>query len=282
VAEPLFRSMGLDVECLYGDMDGNFPNHHPDPTVEKNVAALTTRVLATHADRGIAYDGDADRIGVIDDRGGIIWGDRLLIALARAVLKEVPGAAVVGEVKCSRTLFSEVERAGGRAIMGRVGHSLIKARMKEEGAQLAGEMSGHIFFKHRWFGFDDAIYTSARLLELLSLDSRSLSEMLADVPRTFVTPETRLDCPDEIKFPVVQAIVDHYKAAGDRVIDIDGVRFERADGWGLVRASNTSPVVVLRAEGDTQEALDRIWSDLRAQVSETIARFSRRGVPDNT
>jgi phosphomannomutase/phosphoglucomutase len=274
VAEPLFRSLGLEVECLYREMDGNFPNHHPDPTDEKNVAALQARVLETRADLGIAYDGDADRIGVIDDRGSVIWGDRLLIVLARAVLHEVPGAAVVGEVKCSRTLFSEVERAGGRAIMGRVGHSLIKARMKQEGAQLAGEMSGHIFFRHRWFGFDDAIYTSARLLELLSHETRSLSELLADVPQTFVTPETRVDCPDEVKFAVVQAIVDHYKAAGHRVIDIDGVRFERPDGWGLVRASNTSPVVVMRAEADSPTALEGIWTDLDRRVRQTIARFT--------
>lgn len=271
IAQPLFERMGFDVECLYMEMDGNFPNHHPDPSEEKNLVALKARVLETGADLGIAYDGDADRAGVIDNKGAIIWGDRLLVVLARAVLSENPGAAIVGEVKCSRVLFDEIEKAGGRAIMGRVGHSLIKARMKEEGALLAGEMSGHIFYKHRWYGFDDAIYTSARLLEILSHTDKSMSELLDDVPTTHVTPETRVDCPDELKFAVVERLTEAYRAQGDRVNDIDGVRFERDEGWGLVRASNTSPVVVMRAEGATAAALETIWTELRSKVEAAIS-----------
>jgi phosphomannomutase / phosphoglucomutase len=271
IARPLFERMGFDVECMFEEMDGTFPNHHPDPSEEENLVALQARVRETGADLGIAYDGDADRAGVIDNKGDVIWGDRLLVVLARAVLKDNPGAAIVGEVKCSRVLFDEIEKAGGRAIMGRVGHSLIKARMKEEGALLAGEMSGHIFYKHRWYGFDDAIYTSARLLEILSHTEASVSDLLADVPQTHVTPETRVDCPDELKFAVVERITEAYRVQGDKVNDIDGVRFERDNGWGLVRASNTSPVVVMRAEGTSQAALDGIWSELRGKVEAAIA-----------
>ena len=271
VAPRLFEALGHDVECLFAEPDGTFPNHHPDPSEEKNLLDLVARVREVGADLGVAYDGDSDRAGVIDERGEIIWGDRLMVVLARAVLKEEPGAAIVGEVKCSRVLFDEIEAAGGRAIMGRVGHSLIKARMKQEGAALAGEMSGHIFFKNRYFGYDDAIYTSLRLAEILAAGEASLSALLADVPQTFVTPETRVDCPDEVKFDVVAAVTEHFRAAGNEVVDIDGVRVEYEDGWGLVRASNTSPVIVMRAEGSTQAALDRIWSTLEAQVKEAAS-----------
>jgi len=276
VALPLFQRLGLDVEGLFCDPDGTFPNHHPDPSEEHNLVALRERVLATGADLGIAYDGDGDRIGVIDDRGATLWGDRLLVALARDVLKDNPGAPIVGEVKCSRVLFEEIEKAGGRAIMSRVGHSLIKARMKEEGALLAGEMSGHIFYKHRWFGFDDAIYTSARLLEILSKTTLKMSELLADVRTPFVTPETRVDCPDAVKFQVVADVTGQYRRGGDRVVDIDGVRIERPEGWGLVRASNTSPVIVMRAEGGTREQLDVIWADLTARVREAVVRHTTK------
>jgi phosphomannomutase/phosphoglucomutase len=274
VALPLFERLGLEVEALFCEPDGTFPNHHPDPSEEHNLVTLRERVLATGADLGIAYDGDADRIGVIDDKGVALPGDRLLVVLAREVLAESPGATIVGEVKCSRVLFDEIEKAGGRAIMSRVGHSLIKARMKQEGALLAGEMSGHIFYKHRWFGFDDAIYTSARLLEILSKTTLKMSELLADVPSPHVTPETRIDCPDAIKFQVVADITEQYRAAGENVVDIDGVRVERADGWGLVRASNTSPVIVMRAEGNTAKALKAMWTDLTKRVRASIARHS--------
>jgi len=262
----LFERLGVDVDPIYTDMDGTFPNHHPDPTVEENLRDLIDRVRATGADVGVAYDGDADRIGVVDERGEIIWGDRLMILLSREVLGEVPGAAIVSEVKCSRTLFEDIAAQGGRPIMSRVGHSIIKERMKEEDAQLGGEMSGHIFFRHRWFGFDDAIYATGRLLEILTRREGPMSALLADVPSTHVTPEIRLPCPDSVKFAVVEAAVAHYTSRYD-VIDIDGARVNFADGWGLVRASNTQPVIVLRAEAESVEALERIRSELEGFVA---------------
>ena len=264
--EAVVRALGGDAVFLHTSMDGRFPNHHPDPTVEENLAELVAAVRAHGADVGIAYDGDADRIGVVDDRGRVLWGDRLLILLARDLLERHPGAAIVGEVKCSQTLFSDIAAHGGRAIMSAVGHSIIKERMKVEGALLAGEMSGHIFYKDRWLGFDDAIYVTARLLEILSRTERPLSALLADVPETAVTPEIRLDCPDETKFEVVARAVDHYR---DRypVIEIDGARVDFGDGWGLIRASNTQPVIVLRAEADTDVALLRIRDELEAFVA---------------
>jgi phosphomannomutase/phosphoglucomutase len=265
-AMALLGRLGVEVDPLYMDMDGTFPNHHPDPTVEENLADLIARVRATGADLGVAYDGDADRIGVVDEKGTIIWGDRLMILLSRAVLAEVPGAAIVSEVKCSRTLFEDIAEHGGRPIMSQVGHSIIKERMKEEDALLGGEMSGHIFFRHRWFGFDDAIYTTGRLLEILSRTDRSLSDLLSDVPTTHVTPELRLPCPDELKFDLVERAVAHYKASYD-VIDIDGARVNFADGWGLIRASNTGPVIVLRAEADSAASLARIRADLEGFVA---------------
>ena len=194
------KKLGCQVTELYCDMDGRFPNHHPDPTVEKNVAEIRQRVVADKADVGIAYDGDADRIGVIDDKGGILWGDILMILFSRALLKSVPGATIIGEVKCSHRLFDDIEAHGGKPLMWKAGHSLIKAKMKEVGAQLGGEMSGHIFYKNRWFGFDDAIYTSARVLEILSQNKKPLSELLADVPPAFTTPELRIKSSDEKKF----------------------------------------------------------------------------------
>jgi phosphomannomutase/phosphoglucomutase len=265
-AMALLGRLGVEVDPLYMDMDGTFPNHHPDPTVEENLVDLIARVRATGADLGVAYDGDADRIGVVDEKGTIIWGDRLMILLSRAVLAEVPGAAIVSEVKCSRTLFEDIAEHGGRPIMSQVGHSIIKERMKEEDALLGGEMSGHIFFRHRWFGFDDAIYTTVRLLEILSRTDRSLSDLLSDVPTTHVTPELRLPCPDELKFDLVERAVAHYKASYD-VIDIDGARVSFADGWGLIRASNTGPVIVLRAEADSAASLARIRADLEGFVA---------------
>ena len=260
-AMALLERLGVDVVPLYVDMDGSFPNHHPDPTVEENLAELREAVLSGGADLGVAYDGDADRIGVIDDLGHVIWGDRLMILLARDVLAAHPGAAIVGEVKCSKTLFEDIAARGGRPIMSQVGHSLIKARMKVEDAQLAGEMSGHIFFRDRWYGFDDAVYVTARLLEIIARGPASLSELLADVPVTHVTPEIRIDCPDAVKFDVVARAVAHF-AASHPVVDIDGARVDFGDGWGLIRASNTQPILVLRAEADDAAALARIRSTL--------------------
>jgi len=251
---PLFERFGCHVTPLYCDMNGHFPNHFPDPTIEENLSELIRLVKENKADIGIAYDGDADRIGAITDRGDIVRGDELLLLFSRYILKENPGAAIIGEVKCSQTLYDDIAQKGGRGIMWKAGHSLIKGKMKEENALLAGEMSGHIFFADRYFGYDDAIYASARLLEILSTTGQKLSGLLSDVPHTFNTPEIRIECPDDRKFEVVEKIRDHFASKYD-VIDIDGVRVQFEDGWGLVRASNTQPVLVLRFESKTEEGL---------------------------
>jgi phosphomannomutase/phosphoglucomutase len=267
IAVPLFRSLGVDVVPLFVEMDGRFPNHHPDPTVEKNLEFLKAKVLATGADLGIAYDGDADRVGAVDEKGTVLWGDQLMILFSRAVLAENPGAAIVGEVKCSKTLYDDIAARGGRGIMWKAGHSLIKAKMKEEGALLAGEMSGHIFFAHRWFGFDDGIYSSGRLLELVSRTDRPVSTLLADVPKTFSTPEIRYDCPEEMKFELVRRAQEWF-AARHEAVTVDGVRVLFPDGWGLVRASNTQPLLVLRFEAQTAERLAEIQALVTTKVDE--------------
>jgi len=261
------RALGLEPEALYCDMDGRFPNHHPDPTLPENVAELIARVHATGADVGIAYDGDADRLGAVDSRGEIIWGDRLLVAFGRAVLERHPGAAILGEVKCSQTLYDDIAKHGGRPIMWKTGHSLIKAKMKEEGALLAGEMSGHLFFADRYFGYDDAVYASLRLLEILAASKQNLAEMLSDLPPTFVTPEIRVPCPDEIKFKVVARVLEHYRATHP-VADVDGARVNFGDGWGLVRASNTQAVLVLRFEASSEARRDAIRAEVEGVVRE--------------
>jgi phosphomannomutase/phosphoglucomutase len=258
IAVPLFRSMGFEVVPLFCEMDATFPNHHPDPTVPKNLEDLIRTVKKEKAEVGIAYDGDADRLGVIDDRGNILWGDQLMILFARSVLKEVPGAAIVGEVKCSFTLYDDIAAKGGRPIMWKTGHSLIKAKMKEEHAELAGEMSGHIFFRNRYFGYDDGIYSSARLLELLTHEKRKLSELLSDVPKTFSTPELRIETAEEKKFDIVARATEALRKRGYRIVDVDGVRVTFPDGWGLIRASNTQPLLVLRFEAKTRERLEEI------------------------
>ena len=258
VAVPLFRAMGFEVVPLFCEMDATFPNHHPDPTVPQNLEDLIRTVTREKAEVGLAYDGDADRLGAVDEKGNILWGDQLMILFARSVLKEVPGAAIVGEVKCSFTLYDEIEARGGRPIMWKTGHSLIKAKMKEEGAELAGEMSGHIFFRNRYFGFDDGIYSSARLLEILSHEKRKLSELLLDVPTTFSTPELRVETVEDKKFEIVRRATEALRRQGLRIIDVDGVRVTFPDGWGLIRASNTQPLLVLRFEAKTRERLEEI------------------------
>jgi phosphomannomutase / phosphoglucomutase len=269
VAVPLFEALGFEVIPLFLEMDGRFPNHHPDPTVEKNLEHLKAKVLETRADVGIAYDGDADRVGAVDEQGNVLWGDQLMILFSRALLEEQPGAAIVGEVKCSFTLYDDIAKQGGRPIMWKAGHSLIKAKMKEEGALLAGEMSGHIFFAHRWFGFDDGIYSSARLLELLTRTDRPMSSLLADVPKTWSTPELRADCPEDKKFEVVRRAQEFFKSRYDAVT-VDGVRVVFPDGWGLVRASNTQPLLVLRFEAKTPERLAEIQALVRGKVDELL------------
>ncbi len=265
VAVPLLERLGFDVTGMFIEPDGTFPNHHPDPVKAKNLVMLIDAIKAQNADLGIAYDGDGDRIGVVDEKGQVIWGDRLMILLSRALLEVEPGATIVGEVKCSQTLFDDINAHGGNAIMWKVGHSLIKSKMKETGALLAGEMSGHIFFKHRYFGFDDAIYTTARLLELLTAKGGPLSDLLADVPTTYATAEIRLEVPDAIKFDIASNLAT--KLAGEHeVVDIDGVRVIFEDGWGLVRASNTQPALVMRAEALSPERRDAIEAFLRSEI----------------
>jgi len=262
------EALGYEVDPLFCDIDGRFPNHHPDPTQPENVADLRRRVLETGAPLGIAWDGDGDRVGAIDERGEIIWGDKLMILFSRAVLRERPGATILGEVKCSETLFAEIRKAGGTALYSKTGHSLIKTRMKQERALLAGEMSGHIFFADRWLGFDDAIYATARLLEIVSEAGAPLSSLLADVPATFATPELRVACGDDVKFDVVSRVKEHF-AATHSVLDIDGARVDFGDGaWGLCRASNTQPVLVLRFEAKSAARLDEI----RAEMTEVVRR----------
>jgi phosphomannomutase/phosphoglucomutase len=257
VAGPLMKKLGLDVEELYVEMDGRFPNHHPDPTVEENMRDLRDAVTGNHAELGIAYDGDADRIGAVDDAGRIIWGDELMVVFSRAILKERPGASFIGDVKCSNRMYEDIARHGGRPIMWKTGHSLIKSKLKEEHAALAGEMSGHMFFADRYYGFDDAIYASFRLLEIVSNERRSLGEILSDLPLSTFTPEIRLDCPDDRKFEVVRRAVEYFRKGHD-VIDIDGVRVNFGDGWGLVRASNTQPALVMRFEAANPKRLAEI------------------------
>lgn len=269
VAVPLYEQLGCEVIPLYCDVDGNFPNHHPDPTLPESLKALVTKVKRTKADLGIGFDGDGDRIGAIDNKGQVVAGDRLLILFARAVLKEKPGAAVIGEVKCSRTLYQEIAKHGGEPIMWMTGHSLIKAAMKKYRAQLAGEMSGHIFFKHRWYGFDDAVYAGARLLELLASGRRTLNEHLATVPKTFITDEIRIETTDALKFEIVDKARTYFQDdLGLDVNPIDGARIEFPDGWGLLRASNTSPMLVMRAEANTKKRLKEICTLIEEKVEE--------------
>ena len=268
-AVALYRRMGFEVVPLYCDLDGRFPNHHPDPTQPENVADLIARVASEGAELGIALDGDADRVGAVDATGRILWGDQLMILLGKELLKEVPGAGFVGEVKCSQSMYDELEHAGGTVEMWKVGHSLIKARMKETGALLAGEMSGHMFFAHRWLGFDDGIYAGARILELLSRHSSTMTERADQLPVMINTPEIRIDCSDETKAAIVATVTARLRAdplvLG--VVDIDGVRAKLEGGWGLVRASNTQPALVMRCEAATAERLAEIRSIIEAHIA---------------
>ena len=269
VATAILEKLGCEIYPIYCDMDGSFPNHEPDPTVMENLADLRNLVLRETLDIGLAYDGDCDRLGVLDHRGEVVFGDKLMIIFAREILSRRPKSLFISEVKCSKTLYDDIERQGGVAVMWKTGHSLIKSKMKDLGAQLAGEMSGHFFFKDRYFGFDDAIYASCRLLEILSQTGRKIPELLHGVPVTLTTPEIRIDCPDEIKFEVVEKAKLEFSRRNLEIIDIDGVRITFPDGWGLVRASNTQPVLVLRYEAETPGRLDEI-KDLIQSVIERI------------
>ena len=269
IGVPIMREMGQEVVELFCDMDGHFPNHFPDPTVEKNLETLRKTVLEQKAHVGIGYDGDADRIGIIDEKGNIIWGDYLMIIFARDILREHKGATFVSEVKCSKNLFDDIAKHGGKPIMWKAGHSLIKQKMKETGALMGGEMSGHIFFADKFFGYDDAIYASLRFLEIMERDGRPVSEFLSDLPKMFSTPEIRMDCPDNVKFEIVRKLTEYYKAKFN-VIDTDGVRVTFEDGWGLVRSSNTQPILVLRFEATSEEALARIQDMVMKDLSQVM------------
>lgn len=262
----LFSKLGCDVVPLYCESDPSFPHHFPDPVKPQNLTDLIQKVKETRADLGIAFDGDADRIGVVDDQGNIIWGDKLMALFWREILPRYPGSTAIIEVKCSQALVEEVERLGGRPMFYRTGHSLIKAKMRELGAVFTGEMSGHMFFADEYFGYDDALYAAARLLRILSNTDESLSSMLATVPAYPATPETRVRCPDAVKFDVVARVKEHFK---DRlpVIDVDGARVLFDSGWGLIRASNTGPELVLRAEARTKESLEAIKREMEKALA---------------
>jgi phosphomannomutase/phosphoglucomutase len=257
VAPPLFERLGASVVPLFCELDGRFPNHHPDPTVPANLKALVDTVLREKAHFGVAFDGDSDRIGLVDEKGRIIFGDELMVILSRDILKERPGSTVISEVKSSSRLYSDIAKNGGKPIMWKTGHSLIKSKMKETKAALAGEMSGHIFFADRYFGFDDAIYAALRVYEIASSIQGPFSNLLADLPPSFTTPEIRVDCEEDKKFRLVEE-TKRRLAAEFKINDIDGVRVELGDSWGLVRASNTQPVLVLRFEAPSQARLNEV------------------------
>lgn len=269
IGAPLYRRIGCAVIELFCEPDSRFPNHHPDPTVPENMRFAIDAVRENRADLAIAFDGDADRIGVVDETGKIIWGDQLMVLFSREILKQRPGATIIGEVKCSQTLFDDIAAHGGNPIMWKVGHSLIKAKMKEEDAVLAGEMSGHLFFADRYFGYDDAIYAGARLLEILSHASRPLSSLLFDLPPLASTPEIRIDCADDRKFAVVRELTQKFKQT-HKVIDIDGARILFEKGWGLIRASNTQPVLVARFEAIDEDALRDIQATVEGEMRRLI------------
>ena len=272
VAVPIFRKLGCQVVELYCEMDGRFPHHHPDPTLPDAMSDLIRTVKETRADLGIALDGDADRIGVVDDTGRLIWGDQLMIIFSRDVLAAHPGATIISEVKATKLLYDEIARLGGRPIMWKTGHSLIKKKIKEEHALLAGEMSGHIFFADRWFGFDDAIYAATRLLEIAAKSEQKVSAMLTGLPAMVSTPEIRVYVSDEVKFRIVDEVKAELSAKYP-VIDIDGVRAIYPKGWALVRASNTQAVLVLRFEAETKEDLEAIQAEVKGAVTRTIQKL---------
>jgi phosphomannomutase/phosphoglucomutase len=281
VARQALEQLGCRVTGLYDELDGRFPNHHPDPTVVENLQDLIAAVQEHKADVGIGYDGDADRIGAIDERGQILWGDRLMIVYARDILARRPGTTFISEVKASQCLYDDIAAKGGRPIMWKTGHSLMKAKLKAESAVLAGEMSGHMFFADRYFGFDDAIYASCRLVEILARSKRSLSSLVADLPQTTVTPEIRVDCPDTVKFQLVDQVkaqlagyLDARQPVGAstlrlrELVTIDGVRAIFEDGWGLIRASNTQPALVLRFEAPSPARLDVIRATIETELAQ--------------
>jgi phosphomannomutase / phosphoglucomutase len=270
VARRIFGKLNVDVTELFYDMDGSFPNHHPDPTLMENLEDLKRAVLEQGAELGIAFDGDSDRIGAVDEQGRVVFGDMLMLIYGREILTRKPGATFIGEVKCSQVMYDELNRRGGRAIMYKTGHSLIKAKMKLEKAELAGEMSGHMFFADRYHGFDDALYAACRLIEIVAASGKPLSAQTADLPQLVSTPEIRVDCPDEIKFDVVARVTEYFRGRY-KTVDVDGARVIFPHGWGLVRASNTQPVLVLRFEAESEALLAEYRGEVEAVVTEARA-----------
>ena len=267
VIHQLLKRLNVEVVELFFEMDGRFPNHHPDPTVPANLQDLRDAVRTHRADLGIAFDGDSDRIGAVDENGEVIYGDLLLLIYGREILTRKPGATIIGEVKCSQLLYDELKRLGGNPIMYKTGHSLIKAKMKQEHAELAGEMSGHMFFSDRYLGYDDALYAACRLIEIVAKSGKPLSAQLAGLPKLKSTPEIRIDCPDETKFAVVARVAEQFRATHN-VIDVDGVRVLFAEGWGLLRASNTQPVLVMRFEAASDALLARYQAEVEAALAQ--------------
>jgi phosphomannomutase/phosphoglucomutase len=270
VVHQLFKRLNVEATEMFFEMDGRFPNHHPDPTVPANLKHLIAMVKEKKANLGIAFDGDSDRIGAVDENGEVIYGDMLLLIYGREILTRKPGATFIGEVKCSQLLYDELKRLGGNPIMYKTGHSLIKAKMKEEHAELAGEMSGHMFFADRYFGYDDAIYAACRLIEIVARSGKGLSAQLAGLPKMVSTPEIRVDCSDETKFQVVERVAERLRKT-HTIIEVDGVRVVFKDGWGLLRASNTQPVLVMRFEATSQEALDNHMHEMEFVLEEAKA-----------
>ncbi len=267
LAPRVYRELGCEVVELFCEMDGSFPNHHPDPTVAENLEDLVAAVQQDGADLGIAFDGDGDRIGAVDDAGRILWGDELMILFSREILARHPGATIIGEVKCSMNLYLQIESHGGIGIMWKAGHSLIKAKMKETGAALAGEVSGHIFFADGFFGFDDATYAGARLLQLVADSGQRISQLLENVPPLYNTPEIRVSAPESQKFEIVRRLQEYFSRHYETVT-VDGVRVLFEDGWGLVRASNTQPALVLRFEASSPDRLEEIRSIVESKLEE--------------
>ena len=265
VGPELLKKLGQTPIELFSEPDGTFPNHHPDPTVSEHLTDLIEKVRLENAELGIGFDGDADRIGVVDEKGNILWGDQLLTIFARDILSRNPGATIVGEVKCSQNLYKDIKKHGGVPVMAAAGHSLIKNKMRETGALLAGEMSGHICFADNYYGFDDAIFAACRVLQIVAQSNKKVSEMLADLPKTAYTPEIRIDCPDDQKFKIVRELTEIFREKYE-VIDIDGVRVNFDDGWALIRASNTQPVLVLRLEAVTKERLKELVAVIKKQT----------------
>lgn len=266
VAPALLKTLGCEVSEMFCDVDGTFPNHHPDPSQPENLEDLKKALVEQHADIGLAFDGDGDRLGVVTPQGEVIWADRQMMLYAKDILQRNPGGEIIFDIKCTTNLPKVIENAGGKPTMWKTGHSFIKAKLKETGALLAGEMSGHIFFKERWYGFDDALYTAARLLEILSKDGRPATEIFGELPDSINTPELKLDMEEGEHFKLIERMVDNAKFEGATLTTIDGVRADWEDGFGLARASNTTPCVVFRFEANSETALERIKGEFRKLV----------------